>query len=910
MYLPNINYKIDCMKNYLLPLCLFTAAVCMTFSDATAQSPVINAIVPNSTSIEKFEKFEATVSLTAGFINAYDYDDILVRGIFTAPSGKKDTIEGFYMQGFTLNTTSGNLTPTGTNNFVVRYAPSETGSYNFVVTCLNTAGYTESSTNNFQSVSSAKKGFVRKSTGNYLKFDNNTQYIPVGQNLAWQQNNKYLDYRNWTDKMAANNANFIRLWQCSWGLGIEWRGAPYEGLKKYRQDNAFYTDKLLDECNAKDIYMMLCINHHGMVSSTVNPNWPESPYNAVNGGPCTNTWDYFTNTTAKNLHKNRLRYIIARWGYSRNVMSWELFNEVEWTDNFNTYKTQIKDWHQEMARYIQAKDPFDHLVTTSFAHDNNDAATWNLPEMDFTQTHYYNGSANMEMVLADGAKSYLTQFNKPTFNGEFGVETNNISLSTVDPNGIYIHNSLWATLFSGAMGTGASWWWDSYIEPQNLYYHYKGPGLVSAKIPFVTNNYKVHSANVTGGGNADLTFSPGADWGAVTPTSFTVNADGTMTPGASQLNKYLYGSQWNTQNRYPPTFTVTFSAASQFKVTTGGSIGTSPRISVYVDGTLVLDQAATVNTTFTVPVASGTHTIKVDNLGTDWTQIAGYTFTNLGAPLNTYILKSANSLQASGWIHNKKYNWIDVKNTGAPAAVNGASLTVPGMANGTYQVKWFDCLTGAEQSVSNIVATNNQLVLPAPSISWDAAFTAFELTTLPITLSAFRGEAQQNRNVLFINIAQSENVQEVLIERSNDSRQFNSIGKLSPVGNKFIGNHLFADNSPTESKNFYRLKVIDKDGAFNYSGVVLLQRKTIGMQLFPNPVKGELFVKANDLTTKKCQVAITDNAGRQLLSKVVVPLNDGFNITLPVQALNKGVYFCSVTDDAGTVLHVEKFIKE
>jgi hypothetical protein len=714
----------------LLVLTLLSTAV-------TAQSPTIQSINSNSNSIQRFEKLELTVLLTAAFSNPYDYDDIVLKGIFTAPSGKKDTVEGFYMQDFTLNTGNGNLTP-GVNSFRIRYAPAETGIYSYLVTCDNTLGGTVSASNTFSAIVSPKKGFIKKNNSNYLKFDNGEQYIPIGQNMSWQSSNKYLDFKIWTDKMAANDANFIRLWQCSWGLGIEWRGAPYEGLKKYRQDNAFYTDKLLEECNAKDIYMMLCINHHGMVSSNVNPNWPESPYNAANGGPCANTWDYFSNSTAKNLHKNRLRYIIARWGYSQNIMSWELFNEVEWTDNFETYKTQVKDWHKEMAAYIQQKDPFNHLVTTSFAHDNNDAATWNLPEIDFTQTHFYNGSPNVEAVLVGGVRNYLTQFNKPTLTGEFGIDAGNVSLTTIDPNGIYFHNSLWATMLGGAMGAGASWWWDNWIEPRNLYTHYKGPAALAAKIPFASANYKVASATVTGGGTADLNFSPGSDWGIAPANTFTVAADGTLTPAAAQLCKFVYGSVWNTQNRNPPTFTVSYPVAGQFRVSTAGSIGNNARISIYLDGNLVLDQAAAINSTYSINVAAGAHSIKVDNLGTDWLQVTSYIFTNLGSPVNTYVVKSQDGMRAAGWVHNKQYNWQYVKDNGVPAAATGVTVSLTGIANGTYTVKWFECQGGTELTSATIAASNNTLQFNCPTLAWDAAFTVTNII-LATTAYTFAG---------------------------------------------------------------------------------------------------------------------------------------------------------------------------
>ncbi len=712
------------MKKSILIISAFALSLFSVVISAQAPSNII--ATPVTTTVAKLDKFELTVSLTAGYSNAYDYDDITIRGIFTAPGGRKDTVDGFFMQDYTLNTSNGSVTATGSGSFKIRYSPNEVGTWQYEVDATNTLGNAKSASQNFQCITSSAKGFVRKNSTNYLNFDNNEQYIPVGQNQAWQQNNIYLDYKSWLQKLSDNKANIIRIWQAVWGLGIEWKNgvSGYSGLKKYKQTSAYYTDWLLDECKSKGIYIMFCINHHGMVSSNVNPNWPESPYNAVNGGPCANTWDFFSNATAKNLHKNRLRYIVARWGYSQTVMSWELFNEVEWTDNFSTYKNTIKDWHIEMANYLKSIDVYKHLVTTSYANSVNDPNTWNSPAIDFTQTHHYVGSPNIENVLASSSTEYLNQYNKPTLNGEFGIDPSNSSLSTIDPNGIHIHNSIWATAFSGAMGSGMSWWWDTYIEPQNLYRHYKPLSEFISTLQLKNENYKRVAASVTGGGAADLVLSPGVDFALAPASAFTIDASGTVTPSAAQLSRYLFGNSFNTQYRNPPTFTVTYSVAGQFKVITGANAGTAPKINISLDGLSVLAQDAVVNSTYSINVPPGSHTIKADNLGTDWISISNYTFTNIGSALNTYILKTADSSKAAGWAHNKKYNWQYVKDSGIPAIVNGASLSIPGMKNGSYMVQFSDCSTGAVTGSASATASGNNLVIPLPSIAWDITVSA------------------------------------------------------------------------------------------------------------------------------------------------------------------------------------------
>ncbi len=703
---------------------------------SNAQTPSITSVTPLATSVGRYEKFEAKIVLNGTITNPYDYDELVLRGVFTAPSGRKDTIEGFYMQDFDLNTSTGSLTTT-TTHFRIRFSPYEIGTWNYSLSVINAAGTSTATTSSFQAINSNSKGFMRKNETNYLGFDNGEQYIPIGQNLAWQNTNPYLDYKRWLESMGAAKANFMRLWLAAWGVGIEWKvgtGGGYDGLKKYKQNNAWYIDYIIDKCKEQGIYMMFCINYHGQVSSTVNPNWNENPYNAANGGPCAQTWNFFDNTTAKNLHKNRLRYIVARWSYATNILSWELFNEVSYTDNYasTSVKTAVRDWHVEMAQFIKQKDPMKHLVTTSFGNEE-DPVLWQKPEMDFTQNHAYTNATNIEGVLAEISRNNVKSYNKPTLNTEFGLNPSSSSLSTIDPNGIHIHNALWATALSGAMGAAGTWWWDSYIEPQNLYYHFRPLSNFIATVQLKADNYKTTKATSTGGSSGgDLAIAPGSGWAASTSSNFTIDATGSISPSVTQLGVYLYGSVYNTQYRNPPTFNINYTVSGQFQVKTGNSTGISPSIAIYLDGNLIVNNTTVgINQTVSINVPAGQHTIKVDNLGKDWITISAYQFKGVDAALfNVYALKSADSKKAAGWIHNPKYNWQDVGTSGMPSAVSGVSATVENMLNGGYEVKFYDCATSSLLStVSLAQATNGKLTFAVPAINWDLAFSVTQTTT-------------------------------------------------------------------------------------------------------------------------------------------------------------------------------------
>jgi endo-1,4-beta-mannosidase len=106
--------------------------------------------------------------------------------------------------------------------------------------------------------------------------------------------------------------------------------------------------------------------------------WVSNPYNAKNGGPCARPADFWTNPEARRLYQKRLRYLIARWGYSPNLFAWEFWNEVPETP-------ATAAWVAEMAAYLKRHDPNRHLVSTTYG----DSATWKCPDVDFPMTHMY-----------------------------------------------------------------------------------------------------------------------------------------------------------------------------------------------------------------------------------------------------------------------------------------------------------------------------------------------------------------------------------------------------------------------------------------------------------------------------------------------------------------------------------------
>ncbi|MEM7368526.1 MAG: DUF5060 domain-containing protein [Bacteroidota bacterium] len=690
--------------------------------------PVIQNLSIQGTSVELYGKVEIKFDLTARYSNPYDYEEIEIKASFRSPEEKTIEVDGFFMEEFQLQT-NGSLI-SGEERFKVRFSPHQIGIWTFQIRVSDKNGTAKSLVQSFVCVEIShphNHGFVRTNASNYLLHDDGEQYIPIGGNMSWQNNNPFVDYQRWLKEYIATGANFLRLWHTHWGLGIEWKNGwrGFRGLKHYHQINSRYQDWLFDFCADNGIYIMLCLQHHGQVSTQVNPIWTDNPYASVNGGSCEHSWDFFRNEEAILTSKNRLRYIIARWGYARSIMAWELWNEVEWTDNYAQHQAAIKEWCKEIATFIKEQDPYGHLLTTSYAKSANDPDVWSNPHIDLTQTHVYINSPNIERNLSSAVRAYLNDFGKPNLIGEFGLGHDPTKLGMLDPNGIHLHNGMWAGVFGGGLGTAMSWWWDQYIHPQGLYYHFAPLAKVVNKIPFLDKKLRPRKG-VIRGAPGTLHMSPTLDWGEIGIGNITIYQDGTLDPKRPSLSRYLYGARWNTQYRNPPTFTVAYSEDGTFAVQTADQSAQSPRIAIWLDGVKLFDQYAKPNTLYKVDISAGLHDIKVENPGTDWISIEAYSVSSLGSLIDAYVLSSEDETAAAGWVLNHQYNHQIVPVQGEPESVSGAELWIEGFAAGTYDVKWYNCQTGEIFRNETVRTVHNTLRFFVPDLLWDAAFVVNE----------------------------------------------------------------------------------------------------------------------------------------------------------------------------------------
>lgn len=506
----------------------------LCFAPIASFSTVSYSLISAPSLLQSYNKFEIRFNLTGipTSINPYNPDDIDVTVSFRKPGSSywstNRFTKAFWYRNFVRN--SGTVDPTtyssastrgcGSKNgcyigqnsslfcandpayltptdffWVGRFTPVELGLWHYTVH-VNIAGIVyDFPEGSFVVKPSSNPGFVKTKNRNFIFSKDESIFFPIGTSGVWNAGNptciynraQYLYCIDAIDQTARDGGNYLRLFLDQEKFGIEW-----ESLGEYsnRQNRAFDLDAIIEHAKEKGVYLQLCIDEAGAFGYVNNWTTYSNPYSSITGAQ---PEGFFTNNSAKKNYKNKLRYIVSRWGYSTNVFCFELFNEIDHYGmyggtspvNFNWWggisgdcsgtspgtvcASTVKNWSNEMIAYCKTLDK-NHMYTNSFATPNmsdaqGDESSMGNSAIDFYTDHHYSHSFNVDHIINYFSNSArVHKPNKPYFLGEFG--TNNygacrpfLTTPSYLPFFTYqaFHNSLWSSVMSGSSGTAMYW---------------------------------------------------------------------------------------------------------------------------------------------------------------------------------------------------------------------------------------------------------------------------------------------------------------------------------------------------------------------------------------------------------------------------------------------------------------------
>lgn len=440
------------VSSLALLLCIVLADIVLC-ADAPPVSPAlrIDSITPSALDVPQYRKFELRLRFTGVVADPFDPDALDISASVRTPSGRTFLIPGF------LAAFESHPPQPPDPVWLVRFTPSELGRYEVSLSVRLGRDSVRAPVQVFTCSKGVAPGFVRLSPrdARFFELDDGSFFYPVGQNVCWAR-----DYEPYFRKMRAAGENFVRVWICPWNCWIE----PTGSLARYDLAAAARLDELFALADKYGLRVQLVLVWHGLLNAEA---WARNPYNVANGGPCKSAPDFFTDPAARKLFQRQLRYLVARYSWSPSLFAWELSNEIDLADNRDW--ADLVAWHREMARCLLDLDPHRNLVTASAYDPKLEPFLFALPEIAFATPHRY--GIDPVQSVCDAASDNLAH-DKPVFLAEFGSIADREGTSALDPRGVLLHAALWSSFHSPASGAAMPWWWDSHVEPNNLYSHF------------------------------------------------------------------------------------------------------------------------------------------------------------------------------------------------------------------------------------------------------------------------------------------------------------------------------------------------------------------------------------------------------------------------------------------------------
>lgn len=186
---------------------------------------------------------------------------------------------------------------------------------------------------------------------------------------------------------------------------------------------------------------------------------------------------WFTNEDCKKYYKQKVKYLISRYGYSTHISMFELFSEINLAgleaevvyvntdpnnlqvqmniisnpyDNDPQQPLNVTNWHSEMAKFIKNElGHTEHLLAVSYAGlPNDNDSSYAIPEIDvMTFNSYSDNLGNRYDSEKINIQEQFEKYHKPMILGETGP----IAEYNCDATSSF-RKSAWMHAFTGAAG--------------------------------------------------------------------------------------------------------------------------------------------------------------------------------------------------------------------------------------------------------------------------------------------------------------------------------------------------------------------------------------------------------------------------------------------------------------------------
>jgi hypothetical protein len=238
------------------------------------------------------------------------------------------------------------------------------------------------------------------------------------------------------------------------------------------------------------------------------------------------------------------------------------------------------------------------------------------------------------------------------------------------------------------------------------------------------------------------------------------------------------------------------------------------------------------------------------------------------------------------------------------------------LTDGTYSV-WLGP-TETDNAAFNcaVLVPNTQaaaLAMINNAANWDkqdaTAYALPRACPIPVQLISFQAQNNLSDVTAKWQVTNEINFSHYELERSFDNKAFDKIASTPSKGGSGIQDYTYSDKESVKNSAaviYYRLKLVDIDGKFNYSEIVSVRNKkgaSFVIDNIANPIKDKVSFTLTTKLAGMVTIQLADVNGKIVASKSMQVNAGNTAVSLPQTAsLSKGMYFLKVVTAGGNTV--------
>lgn len=176
-----------------------------------------------------------------------------------------------------------------------------------------------------------------------------------------------------------------------------------------------------------------------------------------------------------------------------------------------------------------------------------------------------------------------------------------------------------------------------------------------------------------------------------------------------------------------------------------------------------------------------------------------------------------------------------------------------------------------------------------------------DVAPLPVDLLDFTAHKDGGSVVLEWSTEHEINTHSFVVEKSTDGRNYSVLTEVPAVGNSSsIQRYKAIDRDVLDPVIYYRLRIIDLDGSFDFSQIVVIKNQVKAIEIFPNPVRSTAQIIIPGGNGENVKIEVFDLTGKLARSLTIRSGTSALSVPIDFSSLLKGVYIVRLSSSAQT----------